>query len=142
MQRRWLLCPCARRSIVAMLRHGGTRRMATARVSRRRVEARLVGLTGADRLGEGVVDCEDDTPGAIVAVELRLVLAADDGEGVHDVGHGVARRREAGLEPRQVCRRLAVCRAPVAVDLGRQVEVEEGGAYQVCEGLTDKQERG
>ena len=64
---------------------------------------------------------------AVVAVALRLVLAADDGEGVHDGGDGVARRREAGLEPRQVCRRLAVCRAPGAIFLGWQVEVEEGG---------------
>ena len=56
---------------------------------------------------------------AVVAVALRLVLAADDGESVHAGGDGVARRREAGLEPRQVCRRLAVCRAPVAALLGR-----------------------
>ena len=56
---------------------------------------------------------------AVGAVALCLVLAADDGEGVHDVGHGVARGREAGLEPRQVCRRLAVCRAPGAALLGR-----------------------
>ena len=56
---------------------------------------------------------------AVVAVALRLVLAADDGEGVHDVGHGVARGREAGLEPRQVCCRFAVCRASGAALLGR-----------------------
>src|SRR5712692_4257203 len=101
--------------------------MATAQVSRRRVEAGLVGLASAYGLGEGVVDCKDDALGAIVAIELRLVPTADDGEGVHDVGHGVARGWEAGLEPHQVCRRLTVCRAPVAVGLGRQVEVEEGG---------------
>jgi hypothetical protein len=61
---------------MAMLRHGGARRMATARVRRRRVEARLVGLTGVERLLHGVVDVEDDAPGTVVAVALRLVLAA------------------------------------------------------------------
>ena len=107
--------------------------MGQARIGRGWVEARLVGLTGAERRDEGVVDVEDDAPGAVVAVELRLVLAADDGEGVHDVGHGVARGWEAGLEPRQVCRRLAVCGAPVAALLGWQVEVEEGGVQLAAE---------
>src|SRR6267142_3358496 len=118
---------------MSMLMHGGTRRMATARVHRRRVEANLVGLAGAHGRGEGVVDGEDDAPGAVVAVALRLVPMADDGEGVHDEGYGVARGQEAGREPRQVCRRLAVCRAPVAAGLGRQVEVEEGGVQLAAE---------
>jgi hypothetical protein len=98
--------------------------MATARVSRRRVEASLVGLAGAHGRGEGVVDFEDDAPGAVVAVELRLVPTADDGEGIHDVGRGVAWGREAGLEPRQLCRRLAGCRVPVAVLVGRLESLE------------------
>src|SRR5882672_5326481 len=118
---------------MAMLRHGGTRQMATARVRRWRVEAGLVRLTGADRRGEGVVDVEDDAPGAVVTVELCLVPTADDGEGVNDEGYGVARGREADFEPRQVCRRLAVCRAPVAALLCRQVEVEEGGVQLAAE---------
>ena len=107
--------------------------MATAQVSRRWVEARLVGLTGAHGLGEGVVDVEDNAPGAVVTIELRLVLAADDGEGVHAGGYGVARRREAGREPRPVCRRLAVYQAPVAALLGWQGEVEAGGVQLAAE---------
>lgn len=63
--------------------------MAAPLVSWRRVKAGLVGLAGADDLLHGVVDFEDDALGAVVAVVLLLVLAADDGEGVHDVGHSV-----------------------------------------------------
>ena len=85
--------------------------MTTPRIRRGRFEAGLVGVAGADGLGHGVVDFEDDALGAVVAV-LRLVLTLDDGEGVHDVGHGVARGREAGLEPRLVLRRFALRRAP------------------------------
>jgi hypothetical protein len=55
-----------------------SRWMTAPRVRRWRVEARLVGLAGADGLGEGVVDFEDDALGAVVAVELLLVLAADE----------------------------------------------------------------
>ncbi len=75
--------------------------MATPRVGRRRVEAGLVGLAGADGLLHGVVDLEDDALGAVVTVVLLLLLAADDGEGVHDVGDGVPRGREATLESRR-----------------------------------------
>jgi len=114
----------ARSRAAAILTSG---RMGQARVGRGWVKAGVVWLPRGYDLLHGVVDVEDDAPGAVVAVELRFVLAADDGEGVHAGGYGVARRREAGREPRPVCRRLAVCRAPGAALLGWQVEVEEGG---------------
>jgi hypothetical protein len=41
-----------------------SQRMTAARISRRRVEARLVGLAGADGLSEFVVDFKDDALGA------------------------------------------------------------------------------
>ena len=53
------------------------------------VEADFVRFPGSHCLGHFVVDFEDDAFGAIFAV-LFFVLAADDGEGVHDIGHGVA----------------------------------------------------
>ena len=58
-------------------------------ISRRRVEQGLVGLTSLDGLLHGVVDLQDDALGAVLAVG-SLVLALDDGEGVHDVVHVVA----------------------------------------------------
>jgi len=97
--------------------------MAAARVRGRWVEAGLVGLAG---FLHGVVDFQDRILGAIVAVSLNI-LPFDDGKSLYDVVHGIARGEEAGLEPCQVFRRLALRRAPVAVLLGRQVEVEEGG---------------
>ena len=54
-----------------------------------RAEAGLVRLAGPHRLGHFVVDFEDDAFGAVFVV-LFLVLAADDGEGSHYVGHRVA----------------------------------------------------
>lgn len=68
--------------------------MAAAWVSRWRIKAGLVGLAGLHGGGEGVVDFEDDAFGAIVAVELFLVLALHVWEGVQDVGHGGAGRGE------------------------------------------------
>lgn len=53
-----------------------------------RVEAGLVGLTTSHCLGHLVIDFEDDAFGAIFDV-LFLVHAADDREGVHDVGYGI-----------------------------------------------------
>ena len=50
-------------------------------------ETRLVGPTVIDGVLQSVVDLEDDALGAVLAV-LLLVLAADDGEGVHYVGFG------------------------------------------------------
>jgi len=58
-------------------------------VGRRGIEAGAVGLARGDGLSHGVVDLEDDAFGAILAV-CGLVMAADDGEGVHDVGDVVA----------------------------------------------------
>ncbi len=54
------------------------------------VEAGLVRGAGPHRLGHYVVNFEDDALGAVFAV-LFLVLALHDGEGVHDVFHGMAR---------------------------------------------------
>src|ERR1700733_15399146 len=96
------------------------------RRSRRRVKAGLVGPAGSSGALQCIVDFKNDTLSAVVAV-LLLVLAADDGEGVHYVGHGVARGWEALLEPYYVFRRLAFSPAPVAALLCRQVEAEEGG---------------
>ena len=62
-------------------------------VCRRGIESVLVGLAGADGLGEGVVDFEDDTFGAVVA-PLLIVFALHDGAGVQDAGHGVPGRGE------------------------------------------------
>ena len=63
--------------------------MRGAGIAGRRVEAGLVGLAGAHGLGHLVVDFQDDALGAVFAVR-GLVLALDDGEGVHDVVHVVA----------------------------------------------------
>ena len=80
-----------------------------------------------------VVDFQDDTLGAVFAV-LRLVLAANAGEGVQDAGDGAARGGEVTFEGRELLDGLGdgaaigpVGRAPVAVCVRRQVEVEEGG---------------
>ncbi len=64
--------------------------MAAARVCWGWIEAGWVGLAGLYGFGEGVVDLDDGAPGAVVAVESFLVLAASDGEGVHNVGHDIA----------------------------------------------------
>src|SRR5262245_30457902 len=74
-------------------------RMTTPRVGWWRVEACLIWLPDPNGLGEGVVDFEDNALCAEVAVELLLVLAPNDGEGVHDVGDRIARGRKAGLKP-------------------------------------------
>lgn len=98
--------------------------MTTPRISRRRLAAGLVGMPGLHGFGEGVVDFEDDAFGAVVAVELLLVLALYDGEGVQDVGHGGAGRGErlgqgGGLLP--------------PLGLRTEVEVEEGGVQLAAE---------
>ena len=75
--------------------------MTTLRIGGWRVEARLVGLAGFDGGGEGVVDFEDgvfgevatgldDFSGGVGLLGAGLVFAADDGEGVHDVGRVLA----------------------------------------------------
>ena len=107
--------------------------MATARIGGGRVEACLVRLAGAYGLLHGVVDLEDNTLGAVVEVVLLLVPPADDGEGAHDVGHGVARGREAGIESRHVFRRLALRWKPFATIISRQIEMEKGGVQLTTE---------
>ena len=65
---------------------------------------------------------------------LRLLLTADAGEGVQDMDDSVARGGEVALEVREVLDGLvdgaaigSAGRAPVAVRVRRQVQVEEGG---------------
>ena len=63
--------------------------MGDARIGRWGIKSGLIRLAGAGGFGQGVVDFEDGVFGAIGAV-LVDVLAADDGEGVEDVGSVVA----------------------------------------------------
>src|SRR5579864_5895318 len=58
--------------------------MSDARVGRRGIEARLVRLSPLDRLCQLVVDLEDQTLRAILAVGLSVTFAHDP-ERVHDV---------------------------------------------------------
>jgi hypothetical protein len=81
------------------------RGMAAAGVGGGRVEQGAVGGAGGDGVGEGVVDLEDEALGAVVAV-TGLVVAANNGESVHDV---------------------------VGVVAGDAVEVEEGGVQLAAE---------
>ena len=62
--------------------------VAAARVGGGWGERGPVGFVGGEGCLHCVVDVEDGALGAVVAVSL-LVLAADDGEGVQDVGDGV-----------------------------------------------------
>ena len=78
-------------------------------------EAGLVELASADRLLHGVVDFEDNTHCAVVAVALPFVFVADDGENIQYVRYGFVRNRKAGFETRQFLRRFTLRRAPVAV---------------------------
>ncbi len=94
---------------------------------RRRVQTRLVGLAGADGFLHGVVDFEDNSLGAVVAILLLLILSADDRERIHDEGHGIARGWKAGFKASEISRCLALHWAPVPLLLRRQVEVKEGG---------------
>ena len=113
--------------------------MAAARVGGRWGEPGPVGFAGRDGGLQCVVDVEDGALGAIFAV-LLLVLVADDGEGVQDVGDGVARGGEVVLELREMLGHFVVgaavraaCWAPVAVFPDWQVEVEEGGVQLAAE---------
>src|SRR5947207_563660 len=58
--------------------------MSHAWISRGRVQSRLVRLAGIDRLRHRVVPLENQALRDELSVEL-LVIAANDGEGVHDV---------------------------------------------------------
>src|SRR5579859_6109744 len=100
--------------------------MAAARVGRGWVQAGLVWDSGANCLGHGIVDFEDHALGAVLA-PLLLISAPCDGKGVHNVGHGVARCREVGLELGQTLYRFTLRRPPVAINLCGKVKVKEGG---------------
>ncbi len=65
----------------------------------------------------GVIGGQDAFLSAIAAIR-RLVLPPHDGEGVHDVVHGMARRGEVGGE--------GGAGLPASVPAGGQVDVEEG----------------
>ena len=51
------------------------------------VEAGLVGVAGADGVGHGVVDFEDDALGAVIAVIPFLILSADAKRGADLTAH-------------------------------------------------------
>ena len=77
--------------------------------------------------------------GAVLAERL-LVLAAHDGEGVHDVGDGIARLGEMAFELGKLfgCFVLGAavetpCGPPVAMFVGWKVQVEEGGVQLATE---------
>ena len=53
-----------------------------------------MGLAGSTTFLHRVVDFYDNTLGAVLTVRV-LVLAADDGEGIHNVGDGVGGCGEA-----------------------------------------------
>ena len=92
--------------------------MAATRVCWRRIKTGLIGPARLLGFGEGVVDFQDDAFGAVVAVELGLVLALYDGEGVQDVIHHVARAGESFGQGFGLLTPLS---------LRVEVEVEEGG---------------
>ena len=91
--------------------------MAAGGIGGWRGEEGLVRGAGGDGLGEGVVDLEDGFFGAVGAV-FGFVFAFDDGEGVHDVGHGMAGRGEGAGEGFGLLTPFV---------LAAEVEVEEGG---------------
>jgi len=63
--------------------------MRHAGIGRGWIKQRAVGHARANPFGYDVVDFEDDALGVVLAV-LLLVLALDDGEGLHDVVYIVA----------------------------------------------------
>lgn len=96
-----------------------SRRMATRRIGGWWVEQGLVGNPTCHGFGEGVVDLEDGFFGAVGAV-FGFVFSFDDGEGVHDVGHGMAGRGEGAGEGFGLLTPFV---------LAAEVEVEEGGVH-------------
>ena len=113
--------------------------MAATRVGGRWGESGPVGFAAGDGCLHCVVDVEDGALGAVVAV-VGFVLAVDSGEGVQDVGDGVEGGGEVALEVGELLGRLVAGagiglagRAPVAVCLRRQVQVEEGGVQFAAE---------
>ncbi len=97
--------------------------MTAATICGRRVKPGLIQLAGSHRLGHGVVDFQNGVLGAIAAVG-GFVLALDDGEGVHDVGHGIAGRGEGVGEGGGLLAPL-VRRA--------EIEMEKGGVQFTAE---------
>ena len=81
------------------------------------IETGLIGPAGPDGVGEGVVDCENGFLGAEAAIG-SYVLALHDGERLHYVVDGVARRGE-GLG--ETLRLLA------PLSFRTEVEVKKGG---------------
>lgn len=88
------------------------------------IKPRLIRLAGLHGGGEGVVYFKDDALGAVVAVELGLVLALHDGEGVQDVINSVARCGESLGQGFRLLNPLG---------LWAEVEVEEGGVQLAAE---------
>ena len=107
--------------------------MSDGGIGGRRRQTGLVGDAGADGFSHGIIDFEDDALGAVIAVTLGFVLALHDGEGVHDVVHSGAGSGEAGLESRPIFCRFVLGWTPVAICLGGQVEMEEGGIQLAAE---------
>jgi len=79
--------------------------MTTPRVCWRWIKTGLIRLARLHRFGEGVVDFEDGVFGDVAAgldhfaggvgfLGAGLVPALCNGEGIHDVGHGIAGFRE------------------------------------------------
>ena len=64
--------------------------MAAPQIGRSWIEAGLVGLAGADRFLECVVDLKNGFFGAEVTV-LRFVFSLRDGECIHNVRYGITR---------------------------------------------------
>ena len=114
-------------------------RMAAARIGRWWIEDGPVDPSADYGYLNRVVDVKDDVLRAVLAERL-LVLAAHDGEGVHDVGDGIARPGEMAPELGKLlgCFVLgaavgAVRGPPVAVFVCRKVQMEEGGVELATE---------
>ena len=67
--------------------------MTTPPIPRRRLQPGRIRLAGRHGLLHRVVHFQDGVLGAIAAVG-GFVLAFDDGESIHDVGHGITGRGE------------------------------------------------
>ena len=91
--------------------------MGHTRIGRRWFEQSLVRLASVYGVLHSSIDLHDHALRAVLPV-CGLVLALDDGEGVHDVGHGVAGRGEGAGEGLGLM---------VPLVLRAEVEVEEGG---------------
>ena len=109
------------------------------RVGRRKIDRSAVDFSGGYEYLNRIVDVKDDVPGAVLAESL-LILSADDGEGVHDVGDGVSRGAKVALELREFpwcfiagASFGATGGPPAATFVGGQVQVEEGSVELATE---------